>query len=303
MERRPALSKVDEILERSGMFMGESIGLRAQPAGDGRYVGVRLSRDKGEVPLEMLAPDPDQPRKEFDDIKDLAANIKQVGILQALRVRWDLALGKWKILTGERRYRAAGEAGLVTVPCILLDRELTADEVLEDQLIENLHRADLAPLEEAKAFKRLLESKGCTQAALAEELHVSKQKIGRALALLELPAELQADVGAGRLAASSAAELARVRDPQVQRELASRAMADRQSGQAIAEAVRLKVPKARQHRKVTRPLKLCYRGEAGLRMTLFVDLSHGRRVVGAWEDLAAQISRDLRQRTHRRVAA
>src|SRR5262245_11248422 len=146
------MSKSEQILRQMGGNLAESIGVRNGPsrpilprpaeavAGASPKDGFTRNRAAGEMLLENIVPDPDQPRKEFDPaaIERLAESIKAKGLLQPLRVRWDHALGKHVILVGERRYRAARLAGLTSVPCIFVEAEqLTEAEILEEQLIEN----------------------------------------------------------------------------------------------------------------------------------------------------------------------
>src|SRR5689334_16279181 len=146
------MSKTDQILRQMGGNLAESIGIRSGPSP--RVVpglkavvpaaspkdGFSRQRAAGEMLLENIVPDPDQPRKEFDQasIERLAESIKAKGLLQPLRVRWNPVLGKHVILVGERRYRASLQAGLASVPCIFVEADgLTEAEILEEQLIEN----------------------------------------------------------------------------------------------------------------------------------------------------------------------
>ncbi len=138
------------------------------------------------LPLEQIHPNPDQPRRFFDDdaLAELAQSIKEQGLLQPLTLR-PLAGGSYQIIAGERRYRAAKKAGLKEVPCIL--RNTGDSETLELALMENIQREDLKPLEEAMSFQALLSSCGYTQETLAKRLGKSRPYIANTIRLLTLP--------------------------------------------------------------------------------------------------------------------
>ena len=137
-------------------------------------------------PLERIAPDPDQPRQHFDDeaLEELCQSVREHGVIQPLVVRQDG--DDFVLIAGERRYRAATRLGLESVPVVI--RDVATDEALELALIENLQREDLNPMEEAKAYKRLLERPGMTQELVARRLGRSRSSIANALRLLSLEA-------------------------------------------------------------------------------------------------------------------
>jgi ParB family chromosome partitioning protein len=205
-----------------------------------KFKGAARIKDALAIKLEQIVPDPNQPRKEFDPeaLADLAADMKARGQLQTCRVRWDAGLGKWVIISGERRYRAALEAGLETLACLEETGSLSEDEILEAQLVENALREDLKPIEQARAFKALLDRRGCSIRQLAESIHVSNQSIVRALGLLELPQDLQERVDGGTVPASAAYELSRVEDDATRRELADQVVAGALTRDQVAERVR-----------------------------------------------------------------
>jgi len=209
-----------------------------------KYQGAARVKDALAIDLDRIIPDPDQPRKEFDPqaLADLAASLKARGQLQPIRVRWDEASGFWMVIAGERRYRAAKLAGLATLMCIEAKVAASADDLLEDQLVENCIREDLKPIEQAIAFKTLLDRRGWSYRQLGEVLHVAPASIARALALLELPEDLQGQVTAGKMPASTAYEVSRIEDPQVQREVAERAVAQGLNRAEVAEAARRSQP-------------------------------------------------------------
>lgn len=143
------------------------------------------------VPVTEVKPNPNQPRRQFKDseLKELAESIKEHGVLQPLLVA-EQANGGYEIIAGERRWRASQMAGLTSVPVIV--KELAPEQQLEVSLIENIQRENLNPVEEAFAYKRLIEEFGLTQAAVAEKVGKSRPAVANAIRLLELPAPIQA---------------------------------------------------------------------------------------------------------------
>lgn len=158
-----------------------------------------------QVAIEDVLPDKKQPRQNFDDerIEELAASIKAKGVIQPILVRRDGE--KFRIIAGERRWRAAGRAGLKTVPALV--REVSERQAFELALIENIQRADLNPVEEAEAFRRLIEEHQLTQEACAERLGKDRSVIANALRLLRLPEEVKSALAAGSLAMGHARAL------------------------------------------------------------------------------------------------
>jgi ParB family transcriptional regulator, chromosome partitioning protein len=178
-----------------------------------------------EIRLDRIVPDPNQPRAEFDPeaLERLAASLKARGQLQPIRVRWDEALDRYVVVVGERRWRAAGMAGMSAIACVVAPGNAAPEEILEDQLIENCLREDLRPIEQAKAFRTLLSRLGISQRQLAERLQVSPPTITRALALLELPGAIQASVDSGAIAPQTAYEISKIDDAEEQAEAAAQA--------------------------------------------------------------------------------
>jgi len=167
-----------------------------------------------EVAIELLRRNPDQPRRSFTeaDIEDLAASVKAKGVLQPILVRpAPGAEGEWQIVAGERRWRAAQRAGLRTVPVLV--RTLDDLEVLEVAIVENVQRADLNAVEEALAYKALLERFGRTQEAVAQSVGKSRSHVTNTLRLLQLPDDVQQHLAAGRLTAGHARAIATAKDP------------------------------------------------------------------------------------------
>ena len=167
-----------------------------------------------EAPVELLRRNPDQPRRTFDEteIEELAASIRDKGVLQPILVRpAPGAPGEWQIVAGERRWRAAQRAGLHVVP--ILVRELSDSDVLEIGIVENVQRSDLNPIEEAAGYKALMDRFGRTQADVAQVVGKSRSHVANALRLLELPGGVLEHVTAGRLSSGHARAIAAAPDP------------------------------------------------------------------------------------------
>lgn len=189
-----------------------------------------------EIPVGSISPNPQQPRRTFaeEPMAELAASIRTVGLLQPVVVRAS-ADGRYELVMGERRWRAAQQAGLATIPAIV---RATDDEVLlRDALLENLHRSELNPLEEAAAYRQLLDDFGCTHDELAVRLARSRPQITNTLRLLQLPAPVQRRVAAGVLSAGHARALLSLSQPVEQERLAHRIVAEGLSVRAVEEIV------------------------------------------------------------------
>jgi len=187
--------------------------------------------------LSELAPNPHQPRKAFagQALDELAASLRQVGMLQPILVR-PRPDGRYEIIAGERRFRAAGLAGLETVPAVV--RHTDDDQLLAEALVENLHRADLDPLEEAAAYQQLLSDFGMTHEALAMRLGRSRSAITNSLRLLGLAPGVQERLTAGTLSAGHARALLGVEDQRRQESLSQRVVVEGLSVRATEELVR-----------------------------------------------------------------
>ncbi|MEY3578342.1 MAG: hypothetical protein RIS49_320 [Actinomycetota bacterium] len=161
---------------------------------------------QNEVPISQIFPNPRQPRKVFDEtaLNELIASIKSVGILQPPVVR-KVSEGRYELIMGERRFRAAKAAGLTSIPVII--RQTPDNELLREALIENIHRSQLNPLEEGAAYAQLLSDFGCTHDELAIKLGRSRPLISNTIRLLNLPEAVQRRVAAGVLSAGHARAL------------------------------------------------------------------------------------------------
>jgi ParB family chromosome partitioning protein len=165
------------------------------------------------VPIELLHPNPDQPRKVFSEaeLDELASSIREKGVIQPLLVRPAQAAGEYEIVAGERRWRAAQRAGARELPVVI--RALADGEVLEIGIIENVQRVDLNPIEEALAYRQLMERFGRTQDAVAEVVGKSRPHVANALRLLNLPEAVQGYVLQGQMTAGHARAVLASSDP------------------------------------------------------------------------------------------
>lgn len=239
---RELLAGMDQQLAES---MGERTSeatLRLAPSPRPADAGRRPAPQFGRIDIDRVMPDPDQPRSEFDAeaIDRLATSLRDAGQLAPIRARWSEDHQKWLIVAGERRWRAASRAGLTTIECYFYESELAAGEVLRLQMVENLLRENLKPMEEARGFRRLMELNGSTGKQVAAELSVPESKVSRSLALLRLPEDVQQQVDAGRIAPRVAYEIARAPTTIEQRRLASLAAAGGIKLADVAKRVRRK---------------------------------------------------------------
>lgn len=212
------------------------------PEGDPDLVAVPGARF-AEVPLTSIQPNAQQPRQVFDEdeLEELASSIREVGVLQPVIVR---ATGTdehgephYELIMGERRWRASELAGQVTVPAII--REAAQEDMLRDALLENLHRAQLNPLEEAAAYQQLLDDFHCTHDELAVRIARSRPQISNTLRLLKLPPLVQRRVAAGVLSAGHARALLGLSDGAAMERMAQRIVAEGLSVRATEELITL----------------------------------------------------------------
>jgi ParB family transcriptional regulator, chromosome partitioning protein len=210
-----------------------------------------------EIDPEAVSPNPRQPREVFDpdELEGLSVSLADIGMLQPLVVR-PLGDGRYELVAGERRLRAAKLAGLATVPVLI--RHTDDADLLKEALVENIHRVQLNPLEEAAAYQQLLEEFGVTQEELAARLGRSRPAISNTIRLLQLPPAVQRRVAAGVLSAGHAKALLAIPDTAVQVSVAERIVAEGLSVRATEELVRLKVldgptPRTKPKRAPTAP--------------------------------------------------
>jgi ParB family chromosome partitioning protein len=191
-----------------------------------------------ELPLDFITPNPRQPREVFDEdaLNELITSIKEVGLLQPVVVR-QIGADRYELIMGERRWRACREAGLERIPAIV--RATDDEKLLLDALLENLHRAQLNPLEEAAAYDQLLRDFACTHEQLADRIGRSRSQVSNTLRLLKLSAPVQRRVAAGVLSFGHARALLALDDAEEQDKLANRIVAEGLSVRTIEEIVTL----------------------------------------------------------------
>ena len=218
----------------------------ARRSGLGRGLGALIPTDIGgekgsalrEVPVEAIAPNPHQPRNYFDEeaLATLTASIAELGVLQPILVR-DLGDERFELIAGERRWRAAKRAGLPSIPVVVR----AVDEVLslEQALVENLHREDLNPLEEAAAYQQLMEDFDLTQEQVAQKVGKSRSGVANTLRLFQLPPSIQRLVAENQIAAGHAKALLGTPDRVFQERLAREIVATGMSVREAEEAVRV----------------------------------------------------------------
>jgi len=189
-----------------------------------------------EIPVTRIEPNPHQPRQHFDEeaLASLVASVSELGVLQPVLVR--PAGDHFQLIAGERRWRAAARAGLTTIPAIV--REVADLDSVEQALIENLHREDLNPLEEAAAYHQLVEDFGLTHEEVARRVGRSRAAVSNTMRLLQLPASIQRLVAERRLSAGHARALLGTTDRAFQEGLARRAVEEEWSVRAVEDAVR-----------------------------------------------------------------
>ncbi|WP_309130745.1 ParB/RepB/Spo0J family partition protein [Brevibacterium sp.] len=206
--------------------------------GDDDGVASIADTEYGEVDVELIDPNPRQPRTVFDEdqLAELVHSIREIGVLQPVVVRQKPGESpRYELIMGERRLRATKEAGLATIPAII--RHVDDTDLLRDALLENLHRAELNPLEEAAAYGQLLEDFGCTQEELSERIGRSRPQISNTLRLLRLPPLVQRRVAAGVISAGHARAILGLKNPEHMEVLAQRIVAEGMSVRASEEAV------------------------------------------------------------------
>ena len=217
----------------------------ARRSGLGRGLGALIPTEVGgdrtsslaDIPVALVEPNPHQPRAHFDEelLASLTASVRELGVLQPILVR-PIADGRYQLIAGERRWRAAKRAGLPSIPALV--KEVADRLSLEQALVENLHRQDLNPLEEAAAFQQLVDDFGLTHDEVASRVGKSRAAITNTLRLFQLPPSIQRLVMDGALSAGHARALLGTPDRAFQEALARRAVAESLSVRAVEEAVR-----------------------------------------------------------------
>ena len=211
-------------------------------------VGDKEVGQQNEVAINAISPNPRQPRTHFDPVAldELIASIKEIGILQPPVVR-QTTPGKYELIMGERRFRAAKAAGLKTIPVII--RQTPDNELLREALIENIHRSQLNALEEAAAYSQLLTDFNCTHDELAQKLGRSRPLISNTIRLMNLPTSVQQKLASGVLSAGHARALLGLSDAGAIEKLAARIVTEGLSVRATEEIISSGAPKGQAAKK------------------------------------------------------
>jgi len=211
-------------------------------------VGDKEVGQQNEVAITAISPNPRQPRTHFDPVAldELIASIKEIGILQPPVVR-QTTPGKYELIMGERRFRAAKAAGLRTIPVII--RQTPDNELLREALIENIHRSQLNALEEAAAYSQLLTDFNCTHDELAQKLGRSRPLISNTIRLMNLPTSAQQKLASGVLSAGHARALLGLSDASAIEKLATRIVTEGLSVRATEEIISSGAPKGQSAKK------------------------------------------------------
>ena len=211
-------------------------------------VGDKEVGQQNEVAISAISPNPRQPRTHFDPValEELIASIKEIGILQPPVVR-QTSPGKYELVMGERRFRAAKAAGLTSIPVII--RQTPDNELLREALIENIHRSQLNALEEAAAYSQLLTDFNCTHDELAQKLGRSRPLISNTIRLMNLPTSVQQKLASGVLSASHARALLGLSDASAIEKLAARIVSEGLSVRATEEIISSGAPKGQSAKK------------------------------------------------------
>ncbi|MEO8499300.1 MAG: ParB/RepB/Spo0J family partition protein [Vicinamibacteria bacterium] len=223
------------------------------------------------VPLSLIDANPAQPRTSIrpEALEQLARSIQESGVVQPILVR-PVAHGRFQIIAGERRFRAAQKIGMTTIPAVV--RTVADDRVLEFALVENIQREELTPIEEAQALRRLQDELGLTQEALAGKVGKDRATVANTIRLLRLPAEVRDELQRGTLSAGHARALLSIEDPAVLRDLASLAVKLGLSVRQVEARVQaMKNPKVAKTRKVdanTRAAEEKLRAKLGARVEI-----------------------------------
>lgn len=260
--------------------------MAARKSGLGRGLESLLPVDRPQagfsnIPLELIDPNPQQPRTLFDEeaLASLAESIKAVGVLQPIVVR--TLEDRYLLVAGERRCRAARLAGLTEVPAIIQGQDLDDTGSLTEALIENVQREDLSALEEAGGYQQLLEDFGLTHEMVADRVGKSRSAITNTLRLLQLPAAIQLMVGNGALAAGHARALLGLEDETYAVHIAERVVEEGWSVRQVEDAVRKRSASARTgptRAKPPRPAAIIeLEDRLGERLGTAVQISHGKR--------------------------
>jgi ParB family chromosome partitioning protein len=254
------MSKLEKLMAAGGANVSESIGrgVPSSPALIGNFTGqperlkgIAKRTDLASIPVAKLAPDPEQPREEFDagELDRLADSLKSHGQIQPIAAWWDESESVYRIAAGERRWRAARIAGLEALVVTILPARPEESRLRVLQLAENLHRDNLKPMEQAKTFRKIMDLNGWSATRLAREMSITDGMVSRTLALLTLPEQIRSQVEDGTLPGATAYVISRLDDPQSQAEVVARVVSEGLSRDETAEIVKRVSPEKKSGKK------------------------------------------------------
>lgn len=263
--KRASMPSLDTIVHPSDMFFDTTLTQPAAPAPKAKEPEPKVSRETSEAEpevelqpvqggyldelrLDAIVPNAHQPRTIFDedDLRELSASIREVGVLQPIVVR-RLSPSQYELVMGERRWRASKLAGLETIPAIV--KTTSDNDMLRDALLENLHRVALNPLEEAAAYQQMIDEFGLTQQQLSKSISKSRPQIANTLRLLNLPVTVQKKVASGVLSAGHARALLALPTEEAMEKLADRIIGEGLSVRSTEEIVSMQVAASEQPKK------------------------------------------------------
>jgi ParB family transcriptional regulator, chromosome partitioning protein len=277
------VSKADQLAQKYGANLAQTVGLRPDMAGQppdvvapDKFDGAIKSRAFAELPVGAVERDESQPREEFDpdDLRRLADSITRFGQLAPIRVRHDAARGRWVVLVGERRLRACKLAGLERVRVEFVEREMSRADILAEQTVENMVRSPLSPVEQGRAYKRLMDLHGWTAKDLSETIGVEATAVYRSLALLRLPDDVAERVDSGEIKATAAYEIAKLQFADDQRAVAVAVVSGDLDHKATVAAVAKRKAASRTTRgkgrgaKAKPPTTRMFRTTSGAKITI-----------------------------------
>jgi ParB family transcriptional regulator, chromosome partitioning protein len=299
-------AKSEALLSRFGANITQTVAVRPAAsipteatATTDRYAGAIKARAFAEMPVDSIECG-EQPRTEFDpgEMERLAESIRRFGQLAPIRVRHDEARGKWIVLVGERRLRACKLAGVERVRVEFIERPMSEADVLAEQVVENVVRADLQPVEQGRAYKRLMEMNGWTAQELAGTIGIEPTSVYRALALLRLPEDVAERVDAGEIKPTAAYELAKLQTADDQRAVAEQIVSGTLDHKGTVAEVRRRQAsrskrKGKGKTKTNLPSEIRRRGPHGVRVTASTTGKHTLTdVVADLRAVADQLERE-----------
>ena len=268
----------------------------ASPGQGGEFEGRTRLGGAMVMTIDRIIPDEDQPRKTFDDepLGRLAENMSTWGQLVPILVRWNAEADRYVVIDGERRYRAARLAGLPTMACVVED-QTDPDVILEMQLVTNALREDVAPVEQARAWERLMKAQGLTHRELAARLGYDHTMVNKSLALLDLTPSVQELVDAGKIPASTAVAIGKRLDPADQQAVVDQVITEglsRARAVEVADQVASKRTPSKPSAKGKAKVKTSWKFKASAGLTITAERARGvdpRALLEALEVFAAEV--------------